>query len=174
MTTTELFYEIENEFDVKLIETTIGINGYPQNLKKAIIGFDNFEECEEVASNYPDARIATFHRRDGWQLWERTGTAFGPFENSADDYGEDYMSFTQNDAKNFFEEEVKPMLEDFDNFDELRDFLDKKEEILDEINKLDDNEMVITHEGRYYDTIDKVSMSFYHDTHHYAIGIIID
>jgi hypothetical protein len=175
MTTTELFYEIENEFDVKLIETTTGRNGYPQNLKKAIIGFDSFEECEEVAYNYPKARITTFHKRDGWQLWERTsGTTYGPLENSADDYGDDFNSFTKEDADDYFENEVKEQLENYDDFDSMRAFLDEQEEVLDEINKLDDNEMVITHCGRYYETIYKESMFFYHDTHHYAVGIIID
>jgi hypothetical protein len=172
--TTDTLEMLELQYGLDMIETTTGRNGYPQDLKKALIGFDNFEQCKDIADEF-GARITTFHKRDGWQLWERTNNeTYEPFENSADDYGDDFMTFTKDDEDDFFENEVKELLDNYDDFDSMREFLDMKEEVLNEIKMMDDDEIVVTHCGGYYETIKKVSMSFYHDTHHYVIGIIID
>jgi hypothetical protein len=175
MNTQELLDAIQMDYNLEMIETTTGRNGYPQSLKKALIGFQTFEQAQEIANKYPEVRITTFHKRDGWQLWERNNdTAYEPLQNSASDFGDDYNQFTSEDVEDYFENEVKPFLEDFENFETLNEFLKEREEVLNKIQLLDDNELVITYQGRYYDTIEKKSMSFYHDTHHYAIGIIID
>lgn len=175
MNTQDLLEQIQMDYDLELLETTTGVNGYPQSLKYALIGFETFEEAQEIANKYPEIRITTFHKRDGWQLWERNNnTTYQSFLTSASDFGSDYNQFTSEDAVDYFENEVKPFLEDFENFEDLKKFLEEREEVLDKIQLLGDNELVITYQGRYYDTIEKESMSFYHDTHHYAIGIIID
>lgn len=171
----EILNEIANEYNISVVETTTGTNGYPQCLKKALIGFENFEQAKEIANQYPEVRITTFHKRDGWQLWERdNNTTYEAFQKSASDFGDDYNQFTSEDVEDFFENEVKPFLESFEDFESLNKFLKEREEVLDKIQLLDDNEIVITYQGRYYDTIEKESMSFYHDTHSYCIGIIID
>ena len=41
--------EIASENELQVITTTTGMNGYPQSLKKAIIGFENFEQAEKLA-----------------------------------------------------------------------------------------------------------------------------
>ena len=175
MTTQDLLETIQMDYELEMIETTTGRNGYPQNLKHALIGFENFEQAKEIANKYPEVRITTFHKRDGWQLWERNNnTTHEQLQNSASDFGDDYNQFTSEDAEDYFENEVKQFLEDFENFEDLNKFLKEREEVLDKIQLCGDNELVITYQGRYYDTIEKESMSFYHDTHHYAIGIIID
>ena len=175
MTTQELLETIQMDYSLELIETTTGINGYPKALKHALIGFENFEQAKEIANKYHEFRITTFHKRDGWQLWERNNnTTYEAFQSSASDCGDDYNQFTSENAVDYFENEVKPFLEDFENFETLNDFLKEREEVLDKIQILDDNELVITYQGRYYDTIKQESMSFYHDTHSYQIGIIID
>lgn len=40
------------------------------------------------------------------------------------------------------------------------------------IQELEDRQAVITSDGRYYETINKQSMKYYYDTHHYAIGVM--
>ena len=47
-------------------------------------------------------------------------------------------------------------------------------EIYEEIKAMDENQVVITCEGRYYETIDAKSMSWNHDTKNYEIGVICD
>lgn len=175
MTTQDLLEIIQMDYELEMIETTTGVNGYPQNLKHALIGLKNFEQAQEIANKHPEVRITTFHKRDGCQLWERnSNNTYEPLQNSASDFGADCNQFTSEDAEDFFENEVKQFLEDFENFEDLNKFLKESEEVLDKIQLCGDNELVITYQGRYYDTIEKESMSFYHDTHHYAIGIIID
>lgn len=44
--------EIAYEHGLEIIETTTGRNGYPQELKHAIIGFSTFREAEELAERY--------------------------------------------------------------------------------------------------------------------------
>ena len=47
-------------------------------------------------------------------------------------------------------------------------------EILKAVEEAEENELVISLYGEYYDTIKQTSMSFYHDTKHYVIGLIND
>lgn len=63
-------------------------------------------------------------------------------------------------------------MSDFADFASLRSFLDNKEKIYDKIEEADDDELVITSEGNYYDTIKETTMEYEYDTHHYAIGLI--
>lgn len=157
---------------LELIETTSERNGYPAHLKHAIIGFDTFEEAEKIAKEN-NLSIEIFTKRDGWQLYYRTGTrADEPFYISASNYGDNYSEFSTYDIDNFYEEEVKPLLSDFNDFDSLSSFIEMKKEILEKLEMIDDNEIVITNEGRYYDTIQRTSMSFCFDTRIKVIGLI--
>lgn len=68
----ESLENIAYEHGLELIETTSEASGYPRNLKKAIIGFDTFEEAQELADRY-GLTVREFTKRDGWQLWVRGG-----------------------------------------------------------------------------------------------------
>ena len=164
--------EIANENGLQLIETTSSITGHPERLQKAIIGFDTFDQAEELAKDN-GLSIEIFNQHDGWNLWYRTGcTAYEPFRRSAEDFGDDYSEFSKDDLKDFYENDVQPMVSDFDSFDALRSFLDQKEKITKEIEKAEDDEIVITCCGEYYDTIKECTMSYHYDSHSYSIGLI--
>lgn len=164
--------EIASENGLQLIETTASRTGYPECLRKAIIGFDTFEQADKLAEEN-GLSIEIFQKRDGWHLWYRTGsTAYEPFRRSAEDFGEDYSEFSNANLEDFYENEVQPMVSDFESFDALRSFLDQKERIKDEIEDAEDDEIVITCCGEYYDTIKERTMSYNYDSHSYAIGLI--
>lgn len=163
--------DIAYEYGLELIETTSERNGYPRNLKKAIIGFNTFDEAEELADRY-GLQVHTFERRDGWQLWYRGNKAYGPMIISASDYGDDYSEYSTRDLDNFFQEHVKPSLADIDDFDSLAEFIDKMRGLYEDLQAIGDDAIIITHQGLYYDTVQKETMEWYHDTHHYVIGII--
>ncbi len=168
----ELLEHISCQNGLEIIETTSERNGYPANLRKAIIGFENFEEAEKIANEY-NLSIEIFTKRDGQQLYYRTGNkAYEPFKNSADNYGDNYDGFTVEDIDNFYEEEVKPRIEEFDNFDDLSTFIENKKEIFEKLELLDEDEMIITCEGRYHETVPKASMSCCFDTTTKVIGLI--
>ena len=164
--------EIAIENGLQLVETTAKSTGYPERLQEAIIGFDTFEQAEELAKEN-GLSIESFHQNEGCDLWYRTGsTAYEPFRRSAEDFGDDYSEFSKEDLEDFYENEVQPMVSDFENFDDLRSFLDQKEKIKDELEDAEDDEIVITRCGEYYDTIKERTMSYNYDSHSYAIGLI--
>lgn len=166
------FYTIAEIENLHVIETTSAMNGYPQDLKKALIGFDTYEQAEKVAEIY-GLSIEYFTKRDGWQLYYRTGNhAYSAIEVSAEDYGDNYRSFTSSDYDGFYKNEVKDIVGNFENFDELDAFLETKRRIFEEIEDLEDDEMVITRDGEYYETIKCVTMSHYYDTKTTVIGVI--
>lgn len=171
--TTDFFTiaEIEN---LQVIDTTSAMNGYPEDLKPALIGFDSYEDAERVAKEY-GLSVEIFTKRDGWQLYYRTGNrAYSPIEVLAEDYGDDYMSFTSSDYDGFYENEVQERISEFKTFDDVEQFLEAKKKIYEAIEDLEDDEMVITYQGEYYETVKRYTMSRYYDTKTTVIGVIGD
>ena len=166
------FYTIAEIENLQVVDTTSAMSGYPQSLKKTLIGFDSFEEAERIAGEY-GLSIETFTKRDGWQLYCRTNNrAYSAIEVSAEEYGDDYRSFTASDYEGFYENEVQGMIGEFDDFDSVEDFLEKKKKIYDAIEDLEDDEMVLTCQGEYYDTVKRYTMCHSFDTKTTIIGLI--
>lgn len=168
--------EIAEEHNLELIEVTHGRNGYPSNIKEGIIGFDTFEQAEEIAAEY-DCEVVAFHRRDGWQLWENIGTRYEPFDNLADD--EDVCRFDNaKDAIEFLLEEKDNYMDDYANdcldIDE-EDYKNELKKYDDEIAFINENweegKVIVGSELLYMDVLDRYTMGYYDDTHHYVIGI---
>lgn len=167
-------YDLALEYGLDIIETTINRNGYPESLKKAMIGFENFEEAKLVAEIY-DLRVTTFFKKDGWQLWVRNSdTTYHPLHITSSDYGDDYKAHYCGDRVRFFEEEIKPCLDNFKSLDDLEAFLRDKRKLYDELDNIDDSQIVISYQDRYFETIDINSMAWSHDTKNYVIGVIND
>ncbi|MFC5046882.1 hypothetical protein ACFSTE_10915 [Aquimarina hainanensis] len=163
--------EIASNNNLVFIETTDGSNGYPSNIKGAIIGFENYEEAKKLSDRFPGLSIESFFKRDGWNFYKRTNQkCFEPFQNSEEDYGDNHNLFTTDE--NFYEDEIKPLLEEMGDLTSLKELISAKEEILEEIQALEEGEAVITYEGRYFETIKTESMSFYNDTKTHVIGVI--
>lgn len=160
--------EIADQEGLDVIETTTGTNGYPQNLKFAIVDFDTFEQAQELADKY-NLSIESFEKRDGWQLWSRGNrTMYKPYQLDVHmDFGDNYSEVDEDVI-------VDGIKDNIDNleYSDIADYLRGQVEILDEIEKAADDEVVITHMGEYYDTLPQESMIFYHDTRNYTIGLI--
>lgn len=164
--------QIAESEGLEFIETTSQKNGYPSNLEGAIIGFKTFQQAEEIAEEF-GLEITTFEKQDGWNLWCRTnGRPQRAFSNSSEDYGDNYQEVGKMDEEDFIENEVMFFFDDAKSFDQIESFLKQKKEIWEEVENMEDDEIVITHDGRYSETIKKESMHFYHDTKHSAIGLI--
>lgn len=166
------FYTIAEIENLQVIETTSAMNGYPQSLKKALIGFQSFEEAERIASEY-GLSIEIFTKRDGWQLYYRTNNrAYSAIEISTEDFGDDYRSFTASDYDDFYENEVQDMIGEFESFEDVESFLKSQKKIYEAIENLEDDEMVLTCQGKYYDTVKQYTMCHYYDTKMTIIGLI--
>jgi hypothetical protein len=174
MKTTEKDLEtIVQEYSLNVINITEGTNGYPKNISKAIIGFDNFEDAKHLADKY-GMEVRQFHSRDGWQFWEDKGWVSKSMITTSEDYGDNYCEISKMDEETFIADEVSWFLEDTSNlesFEQIEAFLAQKKEIWEAVEAMEDDEIVITHEGRYYDTVQKETMSWSDDTHRYVIGI---
>lgn len=165
--------DIAEQNELSYIETTPERNGYPSRIKGAIIGFDTFEQAESLAVEH-GLRIEVFTKKDGWQLWHRTGNwANEAFTMSTDMFGDNYTEFSSDVSEDdFFDTEIQPFISDFNNFDEVELFLNWKKEIFEEIEKASEDEIVITKYGYYYNTVKTKLMQYYYDTNHFAIGLI--
>lgn len=82
----EILNEIANEYDISIVETTIGTNGYPRNLQFALTDFESYEQYCEIRDKY-NLQELSLHKKDGWQLWERNNT-WGNQPYTAEDYVE--------------------------------------------------------------------------------------
>lgn len=157
----------------ELIESVKGgQNGYPSGIKKGIVGFENFEDLQRYADKY-GLIPCTFHKRDGWHLYERKDTPYQPLQISASDYGDDYKQFTNSiSQEEFLEQEVLPVLPST-TFDDIITFVHKYEEVFDHICVADDDELVIMDFcGNYVETVQAETMQWSHDTHTYVIGLV--
>ena len=74
MDTKKRIQEIAKEYNLELIATTTANNGYPQELKRALIGFTSYEQAEMVAERYGKELglvFDCFTKCDGWTFWSR-------------------------------------------------------------------------------------------------------
>ena len=96
------------------------------------------------------------------------------FKDGSEDYGDDYSEFDGGsmDEETFLQDEVLERISDFNNFEDLQSFINSKKEVFEEIEKAEVHQKVITYMGDYYETINKESMYFIHDTRNYVIGLI--
>lgn len=169
---------IKDEFTLHIVETTIGINGYPKCVKDAIVGFDNFKQVKELAEKH-NLRITTLHKRDGWHLWERnSSTTYEPLKPTADWYGDNYATWEGEDVEGYFVNEVKPalagILEDTEDWYDLESFFESEKKIIERIECACDNELIVTRDGEYFNTIDAECMEWSFDTHNYVIALVDD
>lgn len=166
------FENLASQMGLELIETTSEFSGYPRDLKKAIIGFDSFEEASELAQEH-GLSMEVFQKRDGWNLWYRTKkTASEEFHLTAEIFGDDYKVFTAEDEDSFYENEVKDKVATFNSFEDINGFLMEQERIYDSVCALGSNEGVLTKDGRMLREIALHTLNYYHDTFSYAIGVI--
>ena len=68
-------------------------------------------------------------------------------------------------------EELRNFLGYCNSLDSMRCFIDNTERVLDELNKCDDEQFVVTNCGEYEGTHDCKVMSYSYDSSRYAIGI---
>jgi hypothetical protein len=158
--------------DLEKVEVTTGRNGYPSNIYTAYScsNIENFEEVKTLAAE-KNKNIILLHRRDGWALWESKGTVLNGIQVRASDFGDDYSEIYCQSEFEFFEDEVRPYLEDFENFEEINNFLAMKKVLFDEVDLLEEDEVVIALEGRYFEKYKQECLSFSHDTHNFIIAL---
>lgn len=95
-----------------------------------------------------------------------------PLREKAEEFGADYELFTAGGEEYYYEDEVRPFIDDFFNFEDVEKFLKERRQVYEEILLLKDNQAVLTYQGLFCDVIKLRTMSYNCDTHNYAIGVI--
>ena len=164
---------VENSgLELSTISTTSAYNGYPENVKPAIIGFDNFEEAEKFAKeNKLD--IIRVERANGSDLWTRRGTAYKELERDGSEFGDDWMVYNplSFDAQEFFADTVKDVVTDMETLDDAIECFNKFREIINAIENADDDELVLS-DGSNIETITTNCMQYSYDSRSYAIAVV--
>lgn len=174
-TTTKNLEEIAFDYSLSVIETTSERNGYPSNIKKAIIGFDSFEEAKEIAEK-EGLKIQFFKKKDGWDLWYRTGdTAYNAIQNKAEDYGDNYKMYDPEIYKNIeylYDVEFKDLIKDNSySLQELKELIKSIEYLYESIEYCSEGQVVFS-DGNNVEIVDEYTMYWQYDTNHIVIGLI--
>jgi hypothetical protein len=158
-------------------ERCLELSGYPRtNEDRPILGFDTYEELEEFCSKY-GGEPTLFKRKDGWHgtFWYATGWMGRAL--TADDYLED-LGDNYNIAYSFEDEIISAkdivcyMLSNYDMYEAIK-YINKLDCIKDEFDRLEDDEVIITCQGEYFETVKEKMMKYYHDTWTYEVGCLL-
>lgn len=159
-------------YEPRAVETTSQRNGYPSNIKIAYTDFETFEDAVQFAEAN-DMDLTVIQARDGQQLYYRTNDRVYDAFDMTEVYNEE-QKYTIEDGETFFEDEVKPRLECFNDFYDLRKALDKYEEVYNAIECMAQDQFMIIYDldKAAYDTCYKRQMSFHKDVTTYKIAAI--
>ncbi len=87
-------------------------------------------------------------------------------------YGDDYECYPEMLESEFYSEFIESHINDFKNLEALTEFVNVLNEIWEELRTLGDDYLLVTCEGRYYETIKKHPMRWSHDTHEYIVAVM--
>ena len=150
---------------LEIIETTPDANGYPSNLKKAVIGFEDMESAENFAKEN-GLRVEIFRRRAGWQLWCRTGIWPDKPFYMPQVYSDDPSCecFFCGDEERFVED-IKSTISELDDFDLIKGFIDMKSNIRDSFGVLGDQVLSVCLKKE--NLTKRRSLGIFHKTTHF-------
>ncbi len=172
--TREKSYDLAEQLGLDIVSVTESSNGYPQNVQLALIGFDTFEQAEDVA-NANGLTIVSLYRRDGWNLWAEQGAAWGPIKLGAEDYGCDYMSFDSSWDEDDLADDLHRAIDGIEDLDGIFAVVDFYKKLKEELDDVSEDEQVI---ARMYDAdtikvIKKEVMSWHDDANSSTIAIAV-
>lgn len=159
----EKCYELAEQFGLDVESVTSSANGYPQNVQLALVGFDNFEQAEEVASAN-NLTLVILYKSDGQDLWRNINIAREPINLKAKYYGDDYMSFDSSWNERDITDNIRGAIDGNTNLDEIFDIIDFFKILKGELDDISEDEQVI---ARMYDAssieVTKKEVMRYHD-----------
>lgn len=197
---------LENEANcmpnLKLVDNTRGMNGYPERMSWSIIGFENAKELEKVEQELNAMLKETvtectdeeereelekisvcrqiLHKCDGWNLWEVdmdsvTCDSFDMWITYDDParYGIYTKDYTE---KEIIENEVinSGFLNDCETFEAVEEIVSKAKDLWSKIENLEDGEILVReYESETYEVVKRFVTKFSEDTDTYAIALSI-
>ena len=166
--------DLAYEWGLNIVEVTQGVNGYPEGVYKAIIGFDYFENAEDFAEQI-GGEVVLLSRRDGHALYTNRGRAYEGIEMAK------FIDENRNevfDSEVDFEEwcigEVEHRMNMGFNLFEFRDVIDQMCETYEDIRTRCSDEIAVVDTRDYTcETIDKYVTEIHdEDVTTYVIAVI--
>ena len=157
----------------KVVCTTQGTNGYPKNVKSAVIGFDDFGEAEEFANRHGGV-LVILYQKNGWDLWQLKGIATEPFTISAEDFGEEYTAWSYKEKDEWWEHEkffIKDRIDKLDA-DEFIRWGERIDKICEGFDSMYDGELLLLHNGQFDCIVKQFVVRHSYDSQTYIIGVM--
>lgn len=178
MTATTL--DLADEKGLDIIEITKGLNGYPKNVYKGVIGFDNFEDATQFAKSI-NGEVVLLSRKDGHHFYTNNGWVDKPihYTKLIDDSIIDFSDI--NDFKDYI---LNVLKENFNTFDDCEEFISNVNSINDFIDNYDyvvnnnlDKKFIILYDSNRkipfaIDVVSEYTMRGCYDTTSYVIGVV--
>lgn len=166
--------EIEIPSGIELVETTEGSNGYPLNIDKAFIGFDNFQEAFSFAIKN-GLEVVSLCRRDGHHFYKIEGRVWEGYDLE-DFYSDTDNYFTYNIDESDLLEMFKNETESACSIDECIALGERYKLFLEKVLECDNDTQFILEDcdavDEYrYEILPKRVMEFRYDVYKYIIGV---
>ena len=167
-------FETGNGFEI--VETTSSRSGYPEGLKWALTGFEDWEEAEEAAKAL-GGEIISLRRRDGQQPWTRDGRVFEPYTRTPESDDEEIWPGGEQSAREYWDGESVALADALQrgelDADGLAAWAAKISKARQEIADADEAQGVVTRRGEFVEVIDLRPMSYHDgDVTAYQIAVI--
>jgi hypothetical protein len=108
--------EVAQEYNLNVVSTTVGMNGYPSHVNIALEGFESFEQYCEVRDKY-SMQEYKLHRKDGWNLWQRICDSFFEAWSNELSYNEDRERvWSKSDKDSFLEFQYNDFFDRLNNY----------------------------------------------------------
>ena len=114
----EQLENIAEQNGLEVVNTTEGRNGYPMGIMPMLIGFESFEQFQEISTQYPILNHFKLEKKDGWQLWYRQSDYFTD-AFLLDDYANNVNNWYKHEKLDFINHALMDCFEVF--FEEVKD-----------------------------------------------------
>lgn len=179
MTTKQSIIEaIIDNYEVTEVTVTSGNNGYPSNLRTALLIY-SWADAQAIADAHPGVTISSLRKRDGWSFWEYEGSMWQPYDMYSSYCTDGRVIESQEDVIGVFGLDDPDFMAELPA-DKLASYLECAAKLLRDLDNLDDNQFIGNEDTdncdnyHSYSTYDKYQMSYREDVWHYAIAITFD
>lgn len=166
--------KLAQEWGLDEVTITQGMNGYPEGLYKALIGFDAFEDAECFAEEV-GGEVVLLTKRDGHQFWVNNGKAYEGIDRAKFIDEEEEEVFTNVDSFEYWaREEIRCTIGMGGNIYDIRDACVGLCNIDDDIYEMREDQICIVHKNTYnYNIVDRYATMLHDDdVTTYAIAVI--
>lgn len=166
--------KLAQEWGLDEVTITQGMNGYPEGLYKALIGFYTLDDALGFADHI-GGEVVLLTKRDGHQFWVNNGRTYQAFDRARfiDENEEEFFSNIES-FESWAREEIRSTIGVGGNIYDIRDACIGLCNIADEIYEMRDDEMCIVYKSTYdYKVVDRYVTEIHdNDVTTYAIAVI--